>query len=128
MGNSSSKIMYKITLKGKPMSTNNIYKTICRGNFPSRYLSSKGKDLKEDYEWQVKQQWKNSPLTGELGVSITTYHDNHRKNDWDNFHKLSMDSMTGIVYEDDSQIMHALVAKEYDKENPRIEIEIIQLS
>jgi len=35
-----------------------------------------------------------------------------------------MDALTGIVWEDDSQIVEALVKKRYDKENPRIEIVI----
>lgn len=37
-----------------------------------------------------------------------------------------MDAMTGIVYEDDSQIISALVEKFIDKDNPRIEIDILQ--
>jgi Holliday junction resolvase RusA-like endonuclease len=114
----------KITLLGKPMSTNSIYKTVCRGNFPSRYLALNGKTLKESYMWQAKSQWKEKPLTEKLHVTVRTYHDNKRKNDWDNFHKLSMDAMTGIVYEDDSQIHSAVILKLYDKKNPRIEIEI----
>ena len=117
----------KIILKGKPISNNSIYKTMCRGNFPNRYLSRKGKEMKEDYEWQAKKQWRSEPLKCPISVVIDTYHDNHRKNDWDNFHKLSMDSLTNIVYEDDSQIEQAIVTKHYDKENPRIEIEIIPL-
>lgn len=116
-----------IILKGKPMSNNSIYKTMCRGNFPNRYLSSKAKVLKEDYQWQARKQWKGEPLKCPISVSIHTYHDNHRKNDWDNFHKLSMDALTGICYEDDSQIEQAIVTKHYDKEFPRIEIEIIQI-
>jgi Holliday junction resolvase RusA-like endonuclease len=35
-----------------------------------------------------------------------------------------MDALTGIVYKDDSQIEQGFVTKYYDKENPRIEIEI----
>lgn len=117
----------RIILTGKPMSTNSIYKTICRGNFPNRYLSAKGKALKEDYQWQAKQQWRSEPLKCPISVVINTYHDNHRKNDWDNFHKLSMDALTGICYEDDSQITSAVVTKEYDKLKPRIEIDITPL-
>lgn len=45
-----------------------------------------------------------------------------RKSDWDNFHKLSMDALTGIVWADDSQIVEANVRKEYDPKKPRIEI------
>lgn len=117
----------RIILTGKPMSNNSIYKTMCRGNFPSRYLSAKGKALKEDYQWQAKIQWQCEPLQCPISVVINTYHDNHRKNDWDNFHKLSMDALTGICYEDDSQIEQAIVTKHYDKENPRIEIEILTI-
>jgi Holliday junction resolvase RusA-like endonuclease len=119
--------MLKIILKGNPMSTNHAYSTMCRGNFPTRYLITKAKDLKEDYGWQIKSQYHGKPLKGDLEVSIITYHGNHRKNDWDNFHKLSMDSMSGLVYEDDSQIICAVVKKDYDHDNPRIEIIINQL-
>lgn len=111
-----------ITLLGKPISTNGAYKTMCRGNFPSRYLSNKARELKESYGWQAKSQWKGKPIEGPIKVTINTYHDNKRKNDWDNFHKISMDSLTGIVWIDDSQIVQALVTKHYDKKNPRIEI------
>lgn len=119
--------LIKIILKGKPRSTNNIYKTMCRGNYPNRYLSSEGKVLKNDYQWQAKQQWKGKPLETDLIMSIILFFDNHRRNDWDNFHKLSMDSLSGIVYVDDSQIQAALVMKQYDKHNPRIEILIKEL-
>ena len=117
----------KITIIGKPRSTNNIYKTLCRGNFPTRYLSAEGKALKEDYQWQAKSQWHNGILTGPIKVTIHTYHDNCRKNDWDNFHKLSMDALTGIVYLDDSQIEEATVIKGIDRAIPRIEIEIEEI-
>ncbi len=116
--------MSKIILLGKPMSTGGIYKTMCRGSWPTTYLTTKGKELKESYQWQAKSQWRQKPLECDISVVIDTYHDNHRKNDWDNFHKLSMDSLSGIAYLDDSQIQQAIVTKYYDKKNPRIEIEI----
>lgn len=113
-----------IVLKGNPKSTNHIYKIVCRGRFPSLYLSKLGKDLKEDYQRQIKKQYKDKPLKEELSIVIRTYHGTKRKSDWDNFHKLSMDSLTGLVYEDDGQIVKATVEKFYDKDNPRIEIEL----
>lgn len=117
----------RIILLGKPISTGSLYKTMCRGNFPMTYLVNKGKALKEDYRCQAKKQWRSGPLKCPIMVVIITYHDNHRKNDWDNFHKLSMDALTGICYEDDSQITSAVVTKEYDKLKPRIEIDITPL-
>lgn len=118
--------MVSITLKGNPRSTGTLYKTICRGNFPSHYMSNEGKSLKEDYSWQVKSQYKKKIIEGEIELTVRLYFGNKRKNDIDNFHKLSLDSMTGIVYRDDSQIIRMTVEKYYDKNNPRIEIEIYE--
>jgi Holliday junction resolvase RusA-like endonuclease len=61
------------------------------------------------------------PLKGDINVSITLFC-TKRRSDWDNFHKLSCDALSGIVYEDDSQIKDAYVAVRYDKARPRIEI------
>lgn len=117
--------MSTIILKGKPKSTRAVYRSMCRGSVPTVYLSAEARALKEDYQWQAKSQWQKKPLSGPLTVIISTYHDTKRKNDWDNFHKLSMDALTGIVYDDDSQITKAVVNKCYDKEDPRIEIEVL---
>jgi Holliday junction resolvase RusA-like endonuclease len=111
--------MLNITLKGNPISTNNCYFHLKPG---MRILSSKAKALKEDYMWQAKSQYKNKPLIEELEIDIKIYFGTKRKYDWDNFHKLSMDSLTGIIWEDDSQIQKATVEKFYDKENPRIDL------
>ena len=85
-------------------------------------MSKDGKDLKESYQWQIKSQYKGKPLSDDVEVHISIYFGTKRKCDWDNFHKLSMDSLTGMVLEDDSQIQIAHVRKHYCKENPRIEI------
>lgn len=115
----------QITLKGKPLSTNNIYRSVCRGKFPSVYMSAAGKALKEDYQWQIKQQMGGRALMiDDVKIAITLFHGTKRKMDWDNFHKISMDAMTGLVFEDDSQIRMATVMQGYDKINPRIEIDI----
>lgn len=114
----------KITLDGAPKSTNNIYRYACRGNHPCMYMSSDGKALKEAYQWEAKRQWKKQPWKSEIEVIIGLYFPTKGKHDWDNFHKLSMDALTGIVWEDDSQIIRSTVTKHYDKDRPRIEIDI----
>lgn len=116
----------QIILQGEPKSTNNIYKIVCRGKFGTYYMSKEGKDLKESYQWQVKSQYRGKPLDGSLEVEIKLYFGTKRRSDWDNFHKLSMDALTGIVWVDDSQIQKATVEKFFDKANPRIEIIINQ--
>jgi len=92
-----------------------------------KIMTPKARALKEDYKWQARQQYKGIPLTENLSVDIKLYFGTKRKYDWDNFHKLSMDALTGIIWEDDSQIQRATVEKFYDKENPRIELVIKQI-
>ena len=117
----------KITLLGEPKSTSHIYKYVCRGGFPSGYMSAQGKALKEDYAWQAKTQYKKVPLEGNLKVESIIYFGTKRKCDLDNFNKLTFDSLSSIVWKDDSQIVELLLKKKYDKENPRIELTIEEL-
>jgi Holliday junction resolvase RusA-like endonuclease len=120
--------MITIILQGEPKSTQNIYKATCRGGiFASVYMSVQGKTIKESYQWQAKSQYRKATLKGNLEVIIRLYFGTKRKCDWDNFHKLSCDALTGIVWEDDSQIQRATVEKYYDKKSPRIEIEIYDI-
>lgn len=113
----------KLILSGEPKSTQHIYKASCQGNFTRVYMTAEGKALKEQYQWEAKSQWREAPLTGDIEVSITLYFGTKRRVDIDNFNKLSLDALTGIVYEDDSQIARLHIARAYDKARPRIEIE-----
>lgn len=109
-----------IILEGKPISTQHIYGQ--RGKI--RYMKKEGKELKESYQWQVKSQWKKPMIEGDCEVEIDLYFGDRRRRDWDNWHKLTMDALEGIVIKDDSQIQRAIVNKKYDKSNPRVEIKI----
>ena len=111
----------RIVLKGKPKSTQWIYAQSGR----IRFMKKEAKELKEDYSWQARQQYKGKPLEGTLEVYITVFYYTKRRIDWDNWHKLSMDALTGIVWVDDSQIRKATVVLDYDKLSPRIEIDVI---
>jgi Holliday junction resolvase RusA-like endonuclease len=116
----------KITLEGEPRSTSTIYKYHCRTGFASGYMSEEGKKLKEDYQWQVKSQWKDKiiPEGKEVIIEMHIHFGTKRKQDIDNFSKLALDALSGIVFEDDSQIFNLNIAKFYDKARPRIELKI----
>jgi Holliday junction resolvase RusA-like endonuclease len=91
-------------------------------------MTPAGKALKAQYQGEARQQWKFAkPLTGELDVDITLYFGTKRKADLDNFNKLSLDALTGIVWEDDSQIAALHLRKAYDKARPRIELSLSEL-
>lgn len=112
----------KITLTGAPQSTNHLYKPSCKYGHPSIYMTHEAEKLKLDYQWEAKAQWRRPVFDGDVRVAICLYFPDNRRRDWDNWHKISMDSLTGIVWVDDSQIVEAKVVKAIDKKNPRIEI------
>lgn len=116
--------MQKIILRGQPKSTQHCYAYTCRGRFACLYMNGKCKALKEDYITQARQQCVGDPITDDVKVVVHLYFGTKRQVDWDNFHKLSMDALEGIVFENDSQIQEAHVFKHYDKEDPRIEITV----
>jgi Holliday junction resolvase RusA-like endonuclease len=87
-------------------------------------MTPEGKALKEQYQWEARSQWKGKPLEGDIEVSITLYFGTKRRADLDNFNKLSLDALTGIAYEDDSQISKLTIARAYDKAFPRIQIAV----
>lgn len=88
-------------------------------------MSKEGKTVKLSYIEQATSQWANKPLTDDVSVHVGLYFGTKRKADIDNFHKLSFDALTKIVWVDDSQIQKMTVEKFYDKKNPRIEITIL---
>jgi Holliday junction resolvase RusA-like endonuclease len=117
----------KLVLSGDPKSTQHIYGLACRGRFPQRFMTPEGKALKEQYQWEAKSQWKGKPLSGPVAADITLYFGTKRAADWDNFHKLSCDALSGIAYEDDKQIKRVVVTVAYDRQNPRIEVTLSDL-
>jgi len=119
--------MNKVILLGEPKSTSHIYKMTCRGRFASMYMSSDGRTIKKSYLKQVSEQWQQEKILEPVSINIDLYFGTKRQCDIDNFHKLSLDALTGTVWEDDSQIQKMIVEKHYDKENPRIEIVINKL-
>jgi Holliday junction resolvase RusA-like endonuclease len=117
----------KIVLSGEPKSTQHIYRTACRGRFPTMYMTPEGKALKEAYQWEAKAQWKGKPLEGDIAVSITLYFGTKRRADLDNFNKLSLDALSGIAYGDDSQIAALHIYRQFDHAQPRLEVTVAPL-
>jgi crossover junction endodeoxyribonuclease RusA len=85
-------------------------------------MTAEGKVLKESYGWQLKTQWRNKVIRGDVELEIDLFFKDKRRRDIDNFSKILNDSMSGIVFEDDSQIQKATVVKHINEENPRVEI------
>lgn len=113
--------MTKLTLTPVPPSVNHLYKMTCRGNFASMYKTQEAKDIQETYGWLIKQQTRDFYL-GPISLDITVYFGDNRRHDIDNVNKILFDSLTGVIIEDDSQVLDLTIRKRLDKENPRVEM------
>lgn len=114
--------MERITLKTLPLGTNNLYGHAGH----RRFLMPKARVNKEAMSWEARAQFKGAPLTGPLKVSVALYWPTRANHDVDNI-KALLDSMTGILWEDDGQITDLHITKAYDKANPRVELELSTL-
>ena len=88
-------------------------------------MTHEGKALKEDWQWQIKSQWKLPPINEPIAMSVIIFWGDKRSRDIDNGNKILLDSMTGIVYTDDKLIDELKVVREYDKKAPRVEIVVV---
>lgn len=110
-----------ILLKTKPIPLNALYRSINGRSI----ISKLGRETKTALEWEIRSQVKFSPLEGSVAVNLMLYFGDRRKRDIDSYLKVLLDSMNGLVYIDDSQIIELHVFKEIDIENPRVEIQIL---
>jgi len=89
----------------------------------TRFMYKEGKEWKENAQMIAKLKWKKKPTTKPLTMTINFYL--KRDRDVHGSGKLIADSLEGIVYVNDKQIKKMIFEKFIDKDNPRIEIEII---
>lgn len=87
-------------------------------------MTKAGKDTKERYQWEAKEQWMGQPLDEQIALDVHIYFGDKRVRDIDNFSKILLDSLTGIVWRDDRQVYKMAIEKHYDKDNSRIEVKI----
>ena len=115
--------MIRLELSIMPPSVNSLWVNKPNG----RYKSKKGKIFEETARNELKKQFRYKPLTSGLKVHISLYFKDKRKRDIDNYNKAILDSMTEIVYEDDSQIEELNVKKLVGCGFNKVEIELEEL-
>lgn len=114
----------KIILSGDPLSTQTIYRSTCIGRFARLYMTKKGKQVKEQYQLEAMAQYKGKIISGDCDMEIALFFRNKRRRDIDNYNKLVLDALEGIVFKDDNQIQKLTIEKHISAEKPRIEVEI----
>ena len=100
----------RIELKTKLMSVNMLY------SFNSKtkrcYMNKRGKDCKANILEELENV--QTPMFNEeIEVKVQLkFKDNRKKLDLDNYMKLLLDSMSGVIYRDDSLIYKLTITKE----------------
>lgn len=105
----------KLTLPYPP-SLNHLYSTV-RGR---RVLSREGRQYKDSVAIRARAC---RVMPGTLKVNVDVYRP-RRAGDLDNTLKALLDSLTGLVWLDDSQIGEIHARRFEDKLNPRVELEV----
>lgn len=90
-----------------------------------RFWTQRGKDTKVGFQTEIASEWQNEPHSGPLALTIRFYFKDNRRRDIDSHLKCLLDAMTGIVYDDDSQVIELHVFKFIDKKQPRVAIEVL---
>lgn len=112
-----------LTFETLPPSTNHLYAQ--RGS--ARYLKPEVRSAKDAIGWEARSQYHGEPLTSPLAVSVALYWGDRRKHDIDNI-KALLDACTGILWEDDGQIIDLHITKGLDKLRPRVDMTVREVS
>jgi len=101
-----------------PVSANRYWR-----NFRGRMVvSAEAKAYKEQVAW-IARAAGVEPATGNVAVTLRVYRQ-AKRGDLDNSIKVSLDSLIGVAYADDSQIVRIVAERYDDKRNPRVEVEV----
>lgn len=111
----------KIRVETKPLSINTAYPTNRQG---CRFLTHEGKLYKNEIAWAAKLAYPE-PLQGQLRAEYTFGFADKRRRDVDDYIKLAQDSLTGICFDDDRQIIQ-LCAKKVNSPTYFVEIAIYE--
>lgn len=110
----------------KPVGTNQAYRK--RGQGFGMYMTKEGASYKEIIAaeaWNaMTEQCHGHDFIKSPEVSLAFFYGDQRKHDIDSAIKLTLDSMNGVVWNDDSEIGRLLVTKGYRKGRPAVVIHV----
>lgn len=84
--------------------------------------SEAAKEYQNTAGWLAKSQGVEV-MSGAVGIRLTVYR-KQKSGDLDNYAKCLLDSLRGIAYQDDKQVVELHLYRRDDKQNPRVEVEI----
>ena len=110
--------MYAFTVPGNPIPK--ARPRVYRGRAITEVATMRAEQLVVMHARRAKVK----PIEGPLVVELWFFRDSKRRCDWDNLAKLTCDALNGVAWQDDDQVVDAIVHKRIDKEHPRTEVHI----
>lgn len=126
--------MIKLTIKQNPVTKKNSQRILFNRKTGRTFIapSKAYEDYEETALWQLKAQYKGEAINYPVNVKCVYYMENRRRTDITNLLNSSHDILVkaGILADDNYKIVASVDGSRvlYDKENPRCEIEIEEVS
>jgi Holliday junction resolvase RusA-like endonuclease len=121
--------MSKLVFPGQPISKDNTRARAKNGHY---YLPLKYRLFEQEKQFQfMAQKHKFNcelPLSGEIELIMRFYYKDKRFGDLGNAEKSILDALNKMLYHDDKQIAIIHKHRFLDRQNPRIEIDVIEIS
>lgn len=86
-------------------------------------VSRQARGYKADVKFRAMQDHSLDPIEGPVVVNLVVYR-KRRIGDLDNFQKVLLDSLRGVAFHDDSQVVEIHARREDDPTNPRVVITV----
>lgn len=120
----------RVTVQGDPISKSNATQVRwsrklkrCEVFIPDKFMEYES-TIAEAAKKYMAKTGKKPFLSGPVVMRITYYLGSNRRKDLLNLPKTTCDALNDIFYKDDCQIVEATCVKRYDKEKPRVVIEV----
>lgn len=91
-----------------------------RGGNGNLYVSDEAQAYKDEVAWELRGE---RPLEGDVAVTVKVFRA-RKSGDLDNRLKVLIDSLQGIAYVSDAQIVEIHAYRFEDKKRPRVEVEV----
>lgn len=118
-------VVCSFTVPGKPLSVNRLHATSRKRK--TRFLSREGVAYKALAAWHAKEAMGGRlPFIGKCAVTLDWYFKTAAP-DCDGPIKPMLDAISGVVYEDDRQVVEIRATKRKDKALPRAVVTVVEL-
>jgi Holliday junction resolvase RusA-like endonuclease len=110
-----------------PPSVNHYVKHVWRGTSVRHYVTKEAEAFKFAVSYAVAQEGLELLPEGHYGVALTIYLGKNQHGDIDNFPKLPLDAIKGVLIPSDAMVKQLRVELDRDWDNPRTRIEVWML-